>query len=150
MVLSCRARLLPLCPHDDNRRTLPAAKAPLTLDVSWRACCERIKAASVRIIATLAALAVFSAHYALALQAAVTAFIDVQVVPMDREQVLAHQTVLVRGNTITVRCSRSSGGSMPCWPSREPAQPGVAVRHGIAARDVMLYGFSFDPTREGE
>ncbi len=56
----------------------------------------------MRITATLAALAaVFSTHYALAQQAAVTAFIDVQLVPMDREQVLAHQTVLVRGNTIT-------------------------------------------------
>ncbi len=54
------------------------------------------------ITATLAALAaVFSTDCALAQQAAVTAFIDVQVVPMDREQVLAHQTVLVRGNTVT-------------------------------------------------
>ena len=32
---------------------------------------------------------------------AVTAFIDVQVVPMDREQLLAHQTVVVRTNTIS-------------------------------------------------
>ena len=31
----------------------------------------------------------------------VTAFIDVQVVPMDREQVLAHQTVVVRTDTIS-------------------------------------------------
>lgn len=31
----------------------------------------------------------------------VTAFIDVQVVPMDREQVLAHQTVVVRGKAIS-------------------------------------------------
>jgi imidazolonepropionase-like amidohydrolase len=37
---------------------------------------------------------------ATAQQEAVTAFIDVQVVPMDRERVLAHQTVLVRGTRI--------------------------------------------------
>jgi imidazolonepropionase-like amidohydrolase len=32
--------------------------------------------------------------------AAVTAFVDVAVVPMDRERVLAHQTVLVQGGRI--------------------------------------------------
>jgi hypothetical protein len=37
---------------------------------------------------------------ATAQQEAVTAFIDVQVVPMDGERVLAHQTVLVRGTRI--------------------------------------------------
>ena len=51
--------------------------------------------------ATLAALAaILWTQGGLAQDAAVTAFVDVQVVPMDREHVLAHQTVLVRGNTI--------------------------------------------------
>jgi predicted amidohydrolase YtcJ len=36
----------------------------------------------------------------LAQETPVTAFVDVQLVPMDRERVLAHQTVLVRGNTV--------------------------------------------------
>jgi imidazolonepropionase-like amidohydrolase len=38
---------------------------------------------------------------ATAQQETVTAFVDVQVVPMDRERVLAHQTVLVRGTRIS-------------------------------------------------
>jgi hypothetical protein len=51
--------------------------------------------------AALAALAaILWTQGALAQDAAVMAFVDVQVVPMDRERVLAHQTVLVRGNTI--------------------------------------------------
>src|SRR6516165_4497374 len=37
---------------------------------------------------------------ATAQQETVTAFVDVQVVPMDRERMLAHQTVLVRGTRI--------------------------------------------------
>jgi hypothetical protein len=46
--------------------------------------------------AALAALtAILWTHGATAQDAAETAFIDVQLVPMDHEQVLAHQTVLV-------------------------------------------------------
>jgi len=50
---------------------------------------------------TLAAMAaVLWMSCASAQDHAATAFIDVQVVPMDRERVLAHQTVIVRGTTI--------------------------------------------------
>jgi hypothetical protein len=49
-------------------------------------------------LGTLAA--VLLTHCAVAQEAAVTAFVDVQVAPMDREHLLAHQTVLVRGATI--------------------------------------------------
>lgn len=49
---------------------------------------------------TLPALALLWTCCAAAQQEAVTAFVDVQVVPMDRERLLAHQTVLVRGTRI--------------------------------------------------
>ena len=49
---------------------------------------------------TLAAMALLWMCCATAQEDPVTAFIDVQVVPMDRERVLAHQTVLVRGARI--------------------------------------------------
>ena len=70
--------------------------------VSWCARSQRIGGSMGRNQVTLAALtAVLWAYGALAQEAAVTAFVDVQLVPMDRERVLAHQTVLVRGNTLT-------------------------------------------------
>jgi hypothetical protein len=50
--------------------------------------------------AALAALTAILWTYGVPAQDSDTAFIDVQVVPMDQEHVLAHQTVLVHGNTI--------------------------------------------------
>jgi len=59
-------------------------------------------------VAPLALAAALWGCAAAAQSPTLTAFIDVQVVPMDREQVLAHQTVLVRANAISemgaVRC----------------------------------------------
>jgi Amidohydrolase family len=55
----------------------------------------------MREMATLLAIAaIFWTLSAEAQESAVTAFVDVQVVPMDREHLLAHQTVLVRGARI--------------------------------------------------
>src|SRR5262245_28166140 len=51
-------------------------------------------------LALAALAAILSIHGALAQEAPLTAFVDVQLVPMDRERVVAHQTVLVRGNTL--------------------------------------------------
>jgi imidazolonepropionase-like amidohydrolase len=77
----------------------------------------------IRVTATALA-ALLCTCPAIAQRDAVTAFVDVQVVPMDRERVLAHQTVLVRGTTIAA-----------LGPARQLAVPPQAVRlegHGTA------------------
>jgi imidazolonepropionase-like amidohydrolase len=97
--------------------------------------------------AALAALtAILWTHGALAQDAADTAFIDVQVVPMDHEQVLAHQTVLVRAGTI-VAVGAAERLEVPKKAARVAGHgtayllPGLADMHThvMRAEDLLLY-----------
>jgi imidazolonepropionase-like amidohydrolase len=65
---------------------------------------------------------------------AVTAFIDVAVIPMDRERVLEHQTVVVRGGQVA-SVSAVRAGSLPSGAVRIDGRgkflmPGLAEMHG--------------------
>ena len=97
--------------------------------------------------AALAALtAILWTHGATAQDAAETAFIDVQVVPMDHEQVLAHQTVLVRGKTIVAigaakRLEVPKGAARIAGRGTAYLLPGLADAHTHVMReeDLLLY-----------
>lgn len=83
---------------------------------------------------------------ATAQQETVTAFVDVQVVPMDRERVLAHQTVLVRGTRI-IELGAVRQISVPPQAVRVDGAgtayllPGLADMHTHVMRseDLLLY-----------
>jgi hypothetical protein len=77
---------------------------------------------------------------------AVTAFVDVHVVPMDRERVLDHQTVLIRGTQITAlgpvrRVAIPPGAMRVEGHGSAYLLPGLADMHTHVARaeDLLLY-----------
>ncbi|MGH7467205.1 MAG: amidohydrolase family protein [Longimicrobiales bacterium] len=88
--------------------------------------------ASTRWLAALA-MAAFSAPACLVAQERITAFVDVSVLPMDRERVLEHQTVIVRGENIQalgpVASTRVPEGATRIDGRGKFLMPGLAEMH---------------------
>jgi len=99
-----------------------------------------------RQVALAALTAILSIQGGLAQESPLTAFVDVQLVPMDRERVLAHQTVLVRGNTV-LAVDGVEHLKIPAQAARVAGHgtayllPGLADMHTHVMRteDLLLY-----------
>jgi imidazolonepropionase-like amidohydrolase len=100
---------------------------------SWRANCET-RAAMMIVSLALAALALQGLVFPKRPQEPVVAFVDVNVVPMNRDGILAHQTVIVRGNRIAEigPASRvhAPAGATTVNGSGKYLMPGFAEMHG--------------------
>ncbi|TAJ24673.1 MAG: amidohydrolase, partial [Planctomycetota bacterium] len=85
-------------------------------------------------IRTLAATLFVLAGLARAQEAPLTAFVDVSVLPMDGERVLAHQTVLVRGERIEsvgpLASTKIPDGARRIDGVGKWLMPGIAEMHG--------------------
>jgi len=99
----------------------------------WRANCVS-RAAMTIVPLALAALALQGAVFPKRGQEPVVAFVDVNVVPMNRDGVLEHQTVVVRGNRIAemgpAAQVRAPAGATTVNASGKYLMPGFAEMHG--------------------
>ena len=100
---------------------------------TWRANCET-RAAMTIVPLALAALALQGSVFPKRSQEPVVAFVDVNVVPMNRDGVLEHQTVIVRGNRIAevgpASRVRAPAGATTVNGSGKYLMPGFAEMHG--------------------
>jgi imidazolonepropionase-like amidohydrolase len=100
---------------------------------TWRANCVS-RAAMTIVPLALAALALQGSVFPKRAQEPVVAFVDVNVVPMNRDGVLEHQTVIVRGNRIAemgpAARVRAPAGATTVNASGKYLMPGFAEMHG--------------------
>lgn len=100
---------------------------------NWRANCKS-RAAMTLVPLALAALVLQGSFLPKRSQEPVIAFVDVTVVPMSRDGVLEHQTVIVRGNRIAelgpAARVRAPAGATTVNGSGKYLMPGFAEMHG--------------------
>lgn len=100
---------------------------------TWRANCES-RAAMIIVPLALAAIVLQGSVFPRKTQEPVVAFVDVNVVPMNRDGVLQHQTVIVRGNRIAemgpAARVRAPAGATTVSGTGKFLMPGFAEMHG--------------------
>src|SRR5688572_13103370 len=104
------------------------------LMTTWRANCVTMRTPMLVTGLAIAALALQGSIYPKRTQEPVVAFVDVNVVPMNRDGILEHQTVIVRGTRIAemgpAARVRAPAGATTVTGSGKYLMPGFAEMHG--------------------